>query len=66
MLIKALKKRGELKKYKKLEAIAARQGMMRESAFDEFDDDNIEERRIMRMIIEECQNNKALNKLMFD
>mgnify|MGYP006956012084 CR=1 FL=1 len=66
MLIKALKKRGELKRYKKLEAIAARQGMMRESAFDDFCEDNLEEKRAMKMVIEECQNNKALSKLIFD
>lgn len=68
MLIRALKKRGELKKYKQLERIAAmqqqRQATIKEDAYDTLLGDT-PEKKAMRAIIEECQNNKYLNNLIF-
>lgn len=56
MVIRALKKRGELKKYAALNKIYASQSEL-------FED--IQEKKAINKIIEECQTNKALNELMF-
>lgn len=60
MLIRTLKKRGELNKYKKLQAIYDSGRDLKEG----FEEDSKEE-IAMNKIIEECQTNKALNNLIF-
>jgi len=60
LLIRALKKRGELNKYKQLQAIYDRGQSLRED-IDKYTQEGI----AMNKIIEECKTNKALNKLIF-
>lgn len=60
LLIRALKKRGELNKYKQLQAIYDRGQGLKEG----FEKGSLEA-IAMNKVIEECQTNKALNDLMF-
>jgi hypothetical protein len=60
LLIRALKKRGELNKYKQLQAIYDRGQSLRED-IDKYTQEGI----AMNKIIEECKTNKALNELIF-
>lgn len=60
LLIRALKKRGELNKYKQLQAIYDRGQELKEG----FEKGSLEA-IAMNKVIEECQTNKALNDLMF-
>lgn len=64
MIIRALKKRGELRKYAALNKIYANQSKLKEDCNDIYSEDT-QEKKAMRKIIEECQTNKALNELMF-
>jgi hypothetical protein len=60
LLIRALKKRGQLNKYKQLQAIYDRGQSLKE----DFEKDSLEA-IAMNKVIEECQTNKALNNLIF-
>lgn len=59
LLIRALKKRKELNKYKALQAVYDK------SVNEDFEDDDAPEAIAMKKIVEECQTNKALNELIF-
>lgn len=59
LLIRALKKRKELNKYKALQAVYDK------SVNEDFEDDDAPESIAMKKIVEECQTNKALNELIF-
>lgn len=69
MLIRALAKRRKLKEYPALYDIAKRGGNLGESfsKMSEFTllEEETPEKIAMRKVIEECQTNKALNKLIF-
>lgn len=58
LLIRALKKRGELNKYKALQAV------YNKTVDEDFERDSLEA-IAMNKIIEECKTNKALNELIF-
>lgn len=58
LLIRALKKRGELNKYKALQAV------YNKTIDEDFERDSLEA-IAMNKIIEECKTNKALNELIF-
>lgn len=58
LLIRALKKRGELNKYKALQAV------YNKTVDEDFEKDSLEA-IAMNKVIEECKTNKALNELIF-
>lgn len=62
LLIRALKKRGELNQYKQLAAIEARAKTLKEDCYDTFED--TKEKIAMRKVLEECKTNKALAKVI--
>ena len=62
LLIRALKKRGELNQYKQLAAIEARARTLKEDCYDTFED--TKEKIAMRKVLEECKTNKALAKVI--
>lgn len=72
MMLRALKKRRDKKKYEQLQSIVARQASVKsfdekeikEAAYDIVDDNA--QKKAMRAIIEECKTNKALNELIFE
>lgn len=64
LLIRALKKRGELKRYENLRYIAERSKALKEDCFDTVLEDT-KEKEAMRKILEECETNKALEKAIF-
>ena len=63
LLIRALKKRGELNKYKQLAAIEARASTLKEDCYDTIVEDT-KEKIAMRKVLEECKTNKALAKVI--
>ena len=63
LLIRALKKRGELNKYKNLQAIADRANYLKEDCFDTYED--TQEKEAMRAILKECETNKVLENALF-
>ena len=60
LLIRALKKRGQLNKYKQLQAIYDRGKALKEDI-----EENSLEAIAINKVIEECKTNKALNNLIF-
>ena len=60
LLIRALKKRGQLNKYKQLQAIYNRGQALKEDI-----EENSLEAIAINKVIEECKTNKALNNLIF-
>lgn len=62
LLIRALKKRGELNKYKALAAIDKKASTLKEDCYDTFED--TKEKIAMRKVLEECKTNKALAKVI--
>lgn len=62
LLIRALKKRGELKNYKQLAAIEARARTLKEDCYDTYED--TKEKEAMRKILEECKTNKRLAEVI--
>lgn len=62
MLIKALRKKGQLNRYENLRALAARTGQLKEDAYDTILEDS-KEKKALREVLEECKTNKALSKL---
>lgn len=64
ILIRALKKRNQLKNYPNLYRIANSSQSLREDCYDTVLGDT-KEKEAMRKVLEECQTNKALNELMF-
>lgn len=62
MLIKALRKKGQLDRYENLRALAARTGQLKEDAYDTILEDS-KEKKALREVLEECKTNKALSKL---
>lgn len=65
LLIRALKKRGELNRYKALAAIEARANTLKEDCYDTLFEDS-KEKEAMRKVLEECKTNKALAKIILD
>lgn len=65
MLIKALKKRGELNRYGQLAAIEARRNQLKEDCYDTVLEDT-KEKETMRKVLEECKTNKRLEALIFE
>lgn len=63
LLIRALKKRGQLAKYKQLQAIYDRGNSLREDCYDVSLEDT-KEKEAMRKVLEECKTNKALSKVI--
>jgi hypothetical protein len=63
LLIRALKKRGELNKYKQLAAIEAKTRTLKEDCYDTLAEDT-KEKEAMRKVLEECKTNKALAKVI--
>lgn len=63
LLIRALKKRGQLAKYKQLQAIYDRGASLREDCYDISLEDT-KEKEAMRKVLEECKTNKALSKVI--
>lgn len=63
LLIRALKKRGELNKYKQLAAIEAKASTLKEDCYDTIVEDT-KEKIAMRKVLEECKTNKALAKVI--
>lgn len=63
MLIKALRKKGQLNRYENLRALAARTGQLKEDAYDTILEDS-KEKKALREVLEECKTNKALSKLL--
>ena len=63
LLIRALKKRGELNKYNQLAAIASRAETLKEDCYDTMIEDT-KEKEAMRKVLEECKTNKALAKVI--
>lgn len=72
MMLKALKKRRDRKRYEQLQSVIARQASVKsfdekeikEAAYDIVDDNP--QKEAMRKIIKECKTNKALNNLIFE
>ena len=62
LLIRALKKRGELNKYKALAAIDEKASTLKEDCYDTFED--TKEKIAMRKVLEECKTNRALAKVI--
>lgn len=65
MLIKALKKRGELNRYGQLAAIEARRNQLKEDCYDTVLEDT-KEKETMRKVLKECETNKRLEALIFE
>lgn len=65
LLIRALKKRGELNKYRALAAIEAKANTLKEDCYDTFEEDT-KEKVAMRKVLEECKTNKALAKIILN
>ena len=63
MIIRALKKRGELNRYRTLAAIEAKSNMLKEDCYDTIIEDT-KEKIAMRKVLEECKTNKALAKVI--
>ena len=64
LLIRALKKRGELSKYKRLQGIYDRTQALKEDCYDTILEDT-DEKKAMREILEECKTNKKLENAIF-
>lgn len=65
LLIRALKKRGELNKYKALASIEARANTLKEDCYDTYSEET-KEKVAMRKVLEECKTNKALAKIILE
>lgn len=65
LLIRALKKRGELNKYKALASIEAKANTLKEDCYDTYSEET-KEKVAMRKVLEECKTNKALAKIILE
>lgn len=64
LLIRALKKRGELNKYKALAAIEAKSRSLQEDCYETIFEEDTKEKEAMRKVLEECRTNKKLAKVI--
>ena len=65
MLIKALKKKGELNRYGQLAAIEARRNQLQEDCYDTVLGDSAEKETV-RKVLKECETNRRLRELVFE
>lgn len=64
MLIKALRKRGQLGRFQELNRLAQQKAALREDAYDTILGDTAE-KRAMRELLEACRTNRRLEKALF-
>lgn len=64
MLIKALRKRGQLKRFQELNRLAQQRAALREDAYDTVLGDTAE-KKAMRELLEACKTNRRLEKALF-